>query len=49
MHMPNLLQFVLNDRVANNYLKTNFYLKKVPYCRKVEEKNPDTITYNLKN
>jgi hypothetical protein len=27
MCAPNLLQFVPNDYIANNYLKTNFYLK----------------------
>lgn len=29
MCVPNLLQFVPNDYIANNYLKTNFYLKDV--------------------
>ena len=27
MCVPNLLQFVPNDYIATNYLKTNFYLK----------------------
>ena len=34
MCVPNLLQFVPND-IANNYLKTNFYLKDVLCYRKL--------------
>nr|PMC26962.1 hypothetical protein CJ225_08670 [Gardnerella vaginalis] len=35
MCVPNLLQFVPNDYIANNYLKTNFYLRDVLCCRKL--------------
>lgn len=48
MAVPNLLQFVPNDYIANNYLKTNFYLKDVLCYRKVEEKITGTMVSNLK-
>lgn len=48
MCAPNLLQFVPNDYIANNYLKTNFYLKDVLCYRKVEEKITGTMPSNLK-
>lgn len=35
MCVPNLLQFVPNDYIANNYLKTNLYLKDVLCYRKL--------------
>ena len=43
MYVPNLLQFVPNDYIANNYLKSNFYLKDVLCYRKVEEKITGTV------
>lgn len=48
MCVPNLLQFVPNNYIANNYLKTNFYLKDVLCYRKVEEKITGTMPSNLK-
>lgn len=35
MCVPNLLQFVPNDYIANNYLKTNFLFKDVLCYRKL--------------
>ncbi|EKK20638.1 hypothetical protein B808_1053 [Fructilactobacillus florum 8D] len=48
MFVPNLLQFVPNEYIANNYLKTNFYLKDILCYRKVEEKITGTMSSNLK-
>ncbi len=48
MVAPNLLQFVPNDVIANNYLKTDFYLKDVLCYRKVEKMITGTMPPNLK-
>jgi len=48
MVAPTLLQFVPNDVIANNYLKTDFYLKDVLCYRKVEKMITGTMPPNLK-